>query len=50
MLSKKTGSDIGKLFHQGLSQVHHFELKPSLGKSFNKAQMSLYIVHIDLLL
>uniref|UniRef100_A0A2C9KDN6 Apple domain-containing protein n=1 Tax=Biomphalaria glabrata TaxID=6526 RepID=A0A2C9KDN6_BIOGL len=30
MLSKKTGSDIGKLFHQGLSQVHHFELKPSL--------------------
>ncbi|KAH9493250.1 Procollagen C-endopeptidase enhancer 2 [Bulinus truncatus] len=30
MLSRKTGSDIGKLLHQGLSQVHHFELKPSL--------------------
>ncbi|CAL1525987.1 unnamed protein product [Lymnaea stagnalis] len=30
MLSKKTGSDVGKLFNQGLTQVHHFELKPAL--------------------
>ncbi|CAG5132135.1 unnamed protein product, partial [Candidula unifasciata] len=30
MLSKKTGSDVGKLYNQGLAQVHHFEMKPSL--------------------
>ena len=32
MLSQKTSSDVGKLYNQGREQVHHFELKPSLGK------------------
>ena len=35
MLSKKTGSDVGKLYNQGLAQVHHFEMKPILGKFIN---------------
>ncbi|CAG5115193.1 unnamed protein product, partial [Candidula unifasciata] len=30
MLSKKSGSDVGQLFNQGLVQVHHFEMKPAL--------------------
>ncbi|CAH1786524.1 unnamed protein product [Owenia fusiformis] len=30
LLSSKTGSDVGGLFTQGLSQVHHFEMKPML--------------------
>ncbi|KAK6195131.1 hypothetical protein SNE40_000617 [Patella caerulea] len=29
-LSSKTGSDVGGLYYQGLTQVHHFEMKPFL--------------------
>ncbi|XP_061188278.1 uncharacterized protein LOC133196384 [Saccostrea echinata] len=30
LLSTKTGSDVGGLISQGISQVHHFEMKPYL--------------------
>ncbi|XP_046338913.2 uncharacterized protein LOC124120195 [Haliotis rufescens] len=30
MLSSKTGSDVGGLYDQGATQVHHFEMKPFL--------------------
>ena len=33
MLSSKTGSDVGGLYNQGFEvEVHHFEMKPLLGK------------------
>ena len=35
LLSSKTGSDVGGLYNQGFSGVHHFEMKPILGKLRN---------------
>jgi hypothetical protein len=31
-LSSKTGSDVGGLYSDYTQQVHHFEVKPILGK------------------